>query len=620
VWHEKLALLPMQGLTIVYFTRLQLLYIMMSLIAKCSLLFFWTFQFLLVCYSTVLKAQEVHFSGYLGGSLYEQIRDITTDAAGNIYVTGGTLSEDFPVTFGAFQTEHNPGTPSNASIDPFDVFVTKMDPEGNIIWSTFLGGPNYDRAYAIRVDSAGNVYVAGRAGDGFPVTAGVFQVAFQGGQEAAFYGPQDGFIAKLNPEGSALIWASYFGTSDVRIIRDIAVDYEGNIYAASGWASGNYTPAVQAAFINSPAGDNDAVLAKVSPDGRLVLWATYVGGSDWESNENSVKIGADNDPYMLFTTESNGIATPDAYQTTYEGNQDFFISRFHANTGEVRWGTYLGGSENESTETHEFAVDREGNAYISGPTKSTDYPVTAGAFQTAFIGPVGFNDNVVSKISNDGAHLLASTYIGGNGADRSEGVAVDMAGQVFITGTTTSTNFPVTSDAFQITLADARDAFAVMIAPDFKTINYSTYMGSAGPDFGRCAVADASGNFLLAGEANGDGWPLIGQGQPFAGGSGAAIIAKFSSGTTLINNYLDEGNGILVYPNPATSELNIAIRKPEVQGHLQVCNTLGHIMIKTKVDISSSIKVNVNDLPIGVYFIQVLTSDHKWLTSKWIKI
>ena len=157
-----------------------------------------------------------------------------------------------------------------------------MDPDGNILWSTFLGGPNYDRAYAIEVDSSGHVYVAGRAGNGFPVTVGSFQTAFQGGQEAAFYGPQDGFIVKLNPEGSEIIWSSYFGTNDARIIRDIAVDSGGNIYLASGYSSGNYLPAIQNAFINSPAGDHEVVLAKISPDGQSVIWAAYLGGSGWE--------------------------------------------------------------------------------------------------------------------------------------------------------------------------------------------------------------------------------------------------------------------------------------------------------------------------------------------------
>ena len=98
-----------------------------------------------------INAQTIQFSGYIGGTEFESMRDVTTDQQGNIYVTGGTTSPYYPVTAGAFQTIHNPGISDNISISKFDVFVTKLKPDGSIIWSTFLGGPNYDRAYGIEV-------------------------------------------------------------------------------------------------------------------------------------------------------------------------------------------------------------------------------------------------------------------------------------------------------------------------------------------------------------------------------------------------------------------------------------------------------------------------------------
>ena len=112
------------------------------------------------------------------------------------------------------------------------MYVAKLDPQGNLVWSTFIGGPNYDRAYAVEVDAQGFVYVAGRAGDQFPVTAGVFQPNFNGSPDILPYGPQDGFLCKLRPNGSAIIWCSYFGTDDNKMIRDIDLDAQGNIYLA----------------------------------------------------------------------------------------------------------------------------------------------------------------------------------------------------------------------------------------------------------------------------------------------------------------------------------------------------------------------------------------------------
>jgi hypothetical protein len=468
------------------------------------------------------------FSTYLGGSNFEHIRDVTTDSQGKVYVTGGTTSPDFPVTAGAFQTTHNPGTPDSPSIDHFDVFVTKLDASGRIIWSTFLGGPNYDRAYAIKVDNQGYVYVAGRAGRGFPVTAGAFQTSFQGGQSAAFYGPQDGFIAKLAPDGSRLIWASYFGTSDPSIIRDIALDQNGDVYLASGWAAGAYEPTVAAAFNNSPRGGADGVFAKIKGDGSRVLWATYLGGSDWESDQNSVRLDAAGNPYVLLTTRSTDIiTTPGAYDRSFAGVEDLYVAKLAPSTGNLVWATYLGGPEDESTETHEFAVDPQGNVYVAAPTSSLTLPTTTGAFQRSYGG--GGNDIYLAKISPDGSTLLAGTYIGGTGNDRAEGVAVDALGQVYFTGTTTSPNFPVTSDAFQSSLAGPRDAIAVMVSADFSQLLYSSYIGGSGEEYGRAACVDLAGNFYFGAETPSSNWPVLNAMQSvFGGGPADSTLSRLA--------------------------------------------------------------------------------------------
>ena len=474
---------------------------------------------------------ELTFSTYLGGSQLDSIRDVTTDSHGNVYVTGGTVSPDFPVTPGAYQTKHNPGSPDSRGIDRFDVFVTKLDPSGKLVWSTFLGGPNYDRAYAIKVDAQGYVYVAGRAGRGFPVTAGSFQPTFMGGQEADFYGPQDGFIAKLAPDGSTLVWASYFGTSDPRIIRDLALDQTGNIYIASGRNAGDYPQAVQSAFNNRPRGDQDAVFAKIKSDGTQVLWATYLGGSDWESNQNSIRLDAAGNPYVLFTTKSTDIATnANAYDRTYAGDEDLYVAKLTPDKGNFVWGTYLGGSKNESTETHEFAVDAAGNCYVAAPTTSPDFPTTPGAFQRRF---GGGNDTFVAKISADGTRLVASTLVGGSGNDRPEGMAVDKDGNVCFTGTTTSADFPATTDATQTKLRGNRDAMVVKLAADFSQLLYASYLGGAGEEYGRGATLDAAGNFYFGGESDSSNWPVRNAAQASYGGAGDAILTKFTlSGRT----------------------------------------------------------------------------------------
>lgn len=466
------------------------------------------------------------FSTYLGGARGDGARDVAVDRQGYVYVTGGAGSGDFPVTPGAYQTQFNPGIPESSRVRPSDVFVTKLSPSGAIVWSTLIGGPNHDRAYAIAVDADGYVYVAGRAGRGLPVTPGALQTTFMGGQGAAFYGEQDGFVCKLRPDGSALVFCSYFGTSDINIIRDIAVDQHGDIYIASAHSSGAFPASIAGTFNNRPHGGPDAVVAKLKGDGSRVLWATYLGGSGKESHENSIRLDAAGNPYALLTTASTDAeTTPGAYQRTYGGDEDLYVAKLTPDRGALVWATYLGGPQSESTETHELAVDAQGNVYIAAPTTSPSFPTTPGAFQRKF---GGVHDIFVAKLSADGSRLLASTFIGGDGADRPEGVAVDAFGNVHFTGVTASTNFPLTEGAVQSRRRGARSAVAVVLAADFSRLLFSTLLGGDGDQSGRGATVDSQGSFYIIGETNARNWPLKNAAQRTHGGGADAFVVKFT--------------------------------------------------------------------------------------------
>lgn len=463
---------------------------------------------------------------FAGGTNFDAVRDVTIDAAGNIYMTGGTVSTNFITTAGVVQRVNSPGTPDNTSIVRSDAFITKIDPSGRVVWSTLLGGPNHDRAYAIEVDAQGFVYIAGRAGRNFPVTASAFQRIFQGGLENSGYGTQDGFVCKLRPDASAVVFCSYFGTpGDGRPIRDLVVNAAGEIFVTTGRLSGAYPTAIASKFLNGPRGAEDAVVAKIRSDGAAVLWARYLGGSSGESHQNSLRLDGSGNVYVLFTTKSsNAGATASAYQTTYRGNGDLFINKLNPTTGAVVWGTYFGGTGNESTETHELAVDNGGSVYIAAPATAV-VPTTTTAFRRTFSG--GGNDVFVAKLSPSGSSLVASTMFGGNGSDRPEGVAVDGAGVVYVTGTTTSTNFPLSVDAAQRTLRGGRDAFVVKLSSDFSQLMYSTYWGGSGVDYGRGMAANSSG-FVLGGETTSRDNTNNNAFQPtYGGGAGDGFLLKF---------------------------------------------------------------------------------------------
>ncbi len=469
------------------------------------------------------------FSTYLGGGLQDQIRDVAIDALGNIYLTGGAVSPNFPTTPGAYQTQHQ-DTPDNPAILPHDVFVTKLDPSGNLVWSTFIGGPNYDRAYAIEIGPDGSVYVAGRAGRGFPVTAGAFQTQFQGGQEASFYGPQDGFVCRLSADGSQLLWASYFGTSDPQIIRDIAVDSSGAVYVGASQRAGTYPPAVAAAFATGyqplRSGGNDGVVAKVSADGTQVLWATYLGGTLDEAGSPTIRLDrAGNVHYVTSTLSTDAVTTPGAFDRTANGADDIYVAKLSPDGRSLLYATYVGGAQLEVLETHNAGIDAAGNLYCGGVTRSTNFPTTPGAFQPGFGG--GGSDAFAFKLSADGTQLLACTYVGGGSDDHFEGVAVAANGAVYLTGGSSSTNFPVAADAFQRFGRGGGDAVAVALSPDLSTLRYSTYIGSSGDDSGRCAAVGPGGAFALAGQSDGSDWPAVAALQPRLAGNLDGIAAKF---------------------------------------------------------------------------------------------
>ena len=170
--------------------------------------------------ATAAEFLNMTFSTYIGGSQADQIRDICADDKGNIYITGGTTSSDYPTTPGAYQRRH---------AGMWDIFVTKFDSNGNLIWSTLVGGKDYDRAYAIEVDSQGFVYVAGRGGRDAPITGDVVQENFKGQWHGGPYKSyMNAYVFKLSPDGSNLVWATFFGTGEK--FRDIDIDRDGNVY------------------------------------------------------------------------------------------------------------------------------------------------------------------------------------------------------------------------------------------------------------------------------------------------------------------------------------------------------------------------------------------------------
>ena len=475
---------------------------------------------------------KLAFGSYLGGSAVDLARDVAADAQGNVYVVGGTSSANFPTTAGAFDRTF---TSSNSSYQ--DAFITKLSPAGQVLWSTFLGGPGYDRAYAVEVDRTGFVYVAGRAGNGFPVTAGSFQPTFVGSPNVAPYGPQDGFVCKFRPDGTR-VFCSYFGDTSAFIIRDLAVDDLGNIYLGTGSNTSTFPSGwFVNAFQKTGRGGVDAVIAKIKTDGSQVIWATYLGGTSNELPTPTVRVDAAQNVYVFDGTNSSNMPTLNGFDFTYGGQTDGYVAKFAADGSRLIWASYLGGSQSELVETHHMTIDPvTGDVIVAAGTRSPDFPTTINAFQRVSPGfatdrsnGVGSNyggDAFVTRIAANGTRLVASTFLGGRYGDGAEGIWLDRAGAVHVSGTTYSPNFPTTV-AVPEGLFQNNEMFVVKMTPDLSRLIYGSRHGGGASDIGRACYVDAAGALYAVGQVNSNNVPLLNAFQPRFGGVSDAIVFKF---------------------------------------------------------------------------------------------
>jgi len=448
------------------------------------------------------ETYDLEYSTYLGGSNYEYGYGITVDNAGNIYITGYTMSEDFPTTSGAYQT-YNAGNT--------DVFVVKLTPNNqgtnDLKYSTYIGGSDPymyadDYGYSIAVDNAGNIYVTGCTfSNDFPTTTGAYQTSNAG--------DSDVFVVKLTPNNQGtndLQYSTYLGGSRNDYGYGITIDNEGYVYVTGYTWSGSYGtlfPTTAGAYQTSYSGSyGDAFISKLSPDSQGtsdLKYSTFLGGTDDDSGQ-SIAIDDNGTIYITGYTASNDFpTTTDAYETSCAGSYDAFITKLTLNsqgTDDLKYSTYLGG--NNYDYGWSIDLDMEGTIYITGYTASDDFPTTDGAYQTSLN---GWGDSFISKLSPKSLgtdDLEYSTYLGGDSDEFGYCVTVDNAGNIYATGYTYSDNFPTTSGAYQSDYQGAGDGFIVKLASEADlnitktvdnttphvgdTIIYTIIVGNNGPD------------------------------------------------------------------------------------------------------------------------------------------
>ena len=433
------------------------------------------------------------YSTFLGDSGGDFANGIAVDSSGSAYVTGETASADFPVV--------NPlqGSCANCSLASdtgIDAFVSKLSPDGSaLVYSTFLGGNGGDSGTAVAVDAAGNAYVTGATtSTNFPVTPGAFQTTLPAstcGIESAPQPCEHIFVAKLNADGSSLDYSTYLGGNGPDFVYGVAVDSSGSAYVTGTTQSSNF-PTVNP--IQTGVG---FFVTKFNPTGSALVYSTTLGGS----------------AVLQGSTSTAGISASG------------------------------------------IAVDSSGNAYVTGGTYTSDFPVTPGAFQTTSEavcgnapGPIPCPKVFVFKLNAAGSALIYSTYLDGNGDDYSYGVAVDSSGNAYVAGSTGSTEFPTVNPVQEINYGGG-DAFVAKLNATGSALLYSTYLGGTGDDEAYSIAVDPSGNAYVTGYTNSLDFPVVNAIQPTCTGcygeigSGAVFVASLdATGSALrYSTYLGGG-------------------------------------------------------------------------------
>ena len=451
---------------------------------------------------TLVIDPVLSWATYLGGSGLDSAAAVAVDAAGNSYYCGKSLSTDFPLE-----------DPYQDTQNEEEVFITKMDASGEIVWSTYLGGGRDDTAEAAVIGPDGNLFVAGWTfSSDFPV---------RNAAQGTLGGASDAFVAKMDADTGTLLYSTYLGGSQREECHGLDVDASGRAILCGSTASDDFP--VRSAFQSHHGGGTlDGFIARLAVTGSSVSYASYLGG-EREDTSWAVRADASGAVYIGGQTTSEDFPVHNAFQAERPGYGIKGSVTKLTPSGAISYSTYLGGSGTDPV--YGIDVDSSGRAVVCGSTTSMNYPV---------VNPLqaeksGGEDQFIVRFTSAGSSLEYGSYLGGDGHDVCNAIRIDPDGNWVLTGSSESTDFPVASPD-QAGLGGGIDGVVTVLDPASNTLRYSSYLGGSDSDEAWGLDVDDGGNIYLAGSTQSADFPVSSAFQPALNGDRDAFLVKIRGG------------------------------------------------------------------------------------------
>jgi hypothetical protein len=456
------------------------------------------------------------FASYLGGNAGDSAVAVAIDPQLNIYVTGHTLSPNFPTSVASYR--------STSTGSDEDIFVTKLTPSGNqLVFSTYIGGSGSDRPVGFAVDSQGNIGVAGNSSStDFPTAGQTFQPSGTGI-----------FLTRLRSDGAALLGSTFLGGisgAPSGILQAMAADAAGNFYLA-GYTSADTLPVTEGVMQTQRRGNSDAFVARINPSLSTLLYCTYLGGALFDQASAIVPDSLGNAWITGHTSSTDFPLTAAGYRAPNRGDTDAFVVRMNNVGTALVTSAIVGGAGPDFGQA--ITLGPNNSVYIAGLTLSSNFPTSSGVFQP--LRPQFANAGFITRLNQQADTLVYSTYLGSVGTyynlEAISSVLADSTGAAYIAGYGTGNGFPTTTGALQTPGPGAQDGFLARLTPAGDLLNYGTYLGGANNDAILGMALDAAGNVYLAGSTISNNFPsTAGTLQRTYGGAGDGFVAKVDFG------------------------------------------------------------------------------------------